>query len=54
MLESEVEFNSRNEEVTAVEVLCMTCLPNRTVPMGEMSGTQLRYRLTSHAKLQDH
>ena len=45
MLESKVEFSSRNEEVTAVEVLLMTCLPNRTVPMGETSGTQLWHRV---------
>ena len=54
MLESEIEFNSRNEDVTAVEVLRMTCLPNRPVPMGEMSGTQLWHRLASDAKFRDH
>ena len=45
MLESKVEFSSRNEEVTAVEVLRMTCFPNRTVPMGETPGTQLWHRV---------
>ena len=31
------------------KVLRWTCLPKRTVPMAEMSGTQLWHRLKSHA-----
>ena len=49
MLESEVEFISRNEEFTDVEVFHLTRLPNRTVPMAELSATQLWHRLKSHA-----